>query len=188
MLGTKALLIVDGAAPKSVAAGEAYKGVKVISTSGDEAVLEIAGKQHSLRVGEAPAQVGSSSGENASGSRVVLSAGSGGHFVTLGQINGNAVQFIIDTGATAVSLSVAQAERLGLNYQRGQPVQMGTANGVVPAWRLKLASIRLGDVVVYDVDSVVSAGAMPYVLLGNSFLSRFQMTRSNDQMVLEKRY
>jgi aspartyl protease family protein len=188
MLGTKALLIVDGAAPKSVAAGEAYKGVKVISTSGDEAVLEIAGKQHSLRVGEAPAQVGSSSAESASGSRVVLSAGSGGHFVTLGQINGNAVQFIIDTGATAVSLSVAQAERLGLNYQRGQPVQMGTANGVVPAWRLKLASVRLGDVVVYDVDSVVSAGAMPYVLLGNSFLSRFQMTRSNDQMVLEKRY
>ena len=188
MLGTRALLIVDGAAPKSVAAGEAYKGVKVISTSGDEAVLEIAGKQHSLRVGEAPAQVGSSSAESATGSRVVLSAGIGGHFVTLGQINGNAVQFLIDTGATAVSLSVAQAERLGLNYQSGQPVQMGTANGVVPAWRLKLASVRLGDVLVYDVDSVVSAGAMPYVLLGNSFLSRFQMTRSNDQMVLEKRY
>jgi aspartyl protease family protein len=188
MLGTKALLIVDGAAPKSVAAGEAYKGVKVISTSGEVAVLEIAGKQHSLRVGEAPAQVGGSSGESTNGSRVVLSAGSGGHFVALGQINGNAVQFIIDTGATAVSLSVAQAQRLGLNYQSGQPVQMGTANGVVPAWRLKLASVRLGDVVVYDVDSVVSAGAMPYVLLGNSFLSRFQMTRSNDQMVLEKRY
>jgi aspartyl protease family protein len=188
MLGSKALLIVDGAAPKSVAAGEAYKGVKVISTSGDVAVLEIAGKQHSLRVGDAPAQVGGSSGESASGSRVVLSAGSGGHFVALGQINGNAVQFIIDTGATAVSLSVAQAQRLGLNYQSGQPVQMSTANGVVPAWRLKLASVRIGDVLVYDVDSVVSAGAMPYVLLGNSFLSRFQMTRSNDQMVLEKRY
>jgi aspartyl protease family protein len=187
MLGSKALLIVDGAAPKSVATGETYKGVKVISTSGDVAVLEIAGKQHSLHVGDAPAHVGSS-GESISGSRVVLSAGSGGHFVALGQINGNAVQFIIDTGATAVSLSVDQAQRLGLNYQSGQPVQMGTANGVVPAWRLKLASVRLGDVMVYDVDSVVSAGAMPYVLLGNSFLSRFQMTRSNDQMVLEKRY
>ena len=189
MLGTKALLIVDGTAPKSVAAGEAYKGVKVISTSGDVAVLEIAGKQHSLRVGEAPAQVGSSSGSaGADGTRVVINAGSGGHFVTLGQINGNAVQFIIDTGATAVSLSVAQAQRLGLNYQSGQPVQMGTANGVVRAWRLKLASVRIGDVLVYDVDSVVSAGDMPYVLLGNSFLSHFQMTRSNDQMVLEKRY
>jgi aspartyl protease family protein len=85
-------------------------------------------------------------------------------------------------------MSVAQAQRMGLNYQGGQPVQMSTANGVIPAWRVKLASVRLGDVLVYDVDSVVSSGAMPYVLLGNSFLSRFQMTRSNDQMVLEKRY
>jgi aspartyl protease family protein len=59
---------------------------------------------------------------------------------------------------------------------------------LVAAWRIKLASVRIGDVTVYDVDSVVSAGSMPYVLLGNSFLSRFQMTRNNDQMVLEKRY
>ena len=65
---------------------------------------------------------------------------------------------------------------------------MSTANGVVPGWRLKLASVRIGDVRVHDVDAVVSSGSMPYVLLGNSFLSRFQMTRSNDQMVLEKRY
>jgi aspartyl protease family protein len=83
---------------------------------------------------------------------------------------------------------VADAERVGVNYKAGQPVQMGTANGVVPGWRLKLASLKIGDVVVYDVDAIVSAGAMPYVLLGNSFLARFQMTRTNDQMVLEKRY
>jgi aspartyl protease family protein len=55
-------------------------------------------------------------------------------------------------------------------------------------WRVKLASVRVGDVVVYDVDSIVSSGSMPYVLLGNSFLSRFQMTRTNDQMTLEKRF
>ena len=188
MLGAKALLIVDGAPPKSVAAGESYKGVKVVSTLGEVAVLEIAGKQHSLRVGDAPAQVGAGNSEGAGGKRVVLNAGSGGHFVALGQINGHAVQFLVDTGATVVSLSVAQAQRMGLNYQSGQPVQMSTANGVVPAWRVKLASVRIGDVLVYDVDSVVSSGAMPYVLLGNSFLSRFQMTRSNEQMVLEKRY
>ena len=65
---------------------------------------------------------------------------------------------------------------------------MSTANGVVPGWRLQLASVRIGDVVVYDVDAIVSAGAMPYVLLGNSFLGRFQMTQNNGQMVLEKRY
>jgi aspartyl protease family protein len=85
-------------------------------------------------------------------------------------------------------MSMADAQRMGLNYQAGQMVPMSTANGVIPAWRVKLATVRVGDVLVYDVDSVVTSGSMPYVLLGNSFLSRFQMTRTNDQMVLQKRF
>lgn len=188
MLGGRALLIVDGSAPKSVAVGETYRGIKVVSTQGEQAVLEIAGRRHTLRVGDSPASVGGSLGDAAGGNKVVLSAGSGGHFFTSGQINGRAVQLVVDTGATNVSLSVAEAERVGLNYKTGQPVQMSTANGVIPGWRLKLASVRVGDVVVYGVDAIVSSGAMPYVLLGNSFLAHFQMTRTNDQMVLEKRY
>jgi len=187
MLGGKALVIVDGSAPKSVAPGETFKGVKVVSTQGDQAVLEIAGKRHTLRVGDAPASVGSGGAGDAGGNRVVLSAGSGGHFFTQGQINGQSVQLVVDTGASVVSLSAADAQRIGLNYQNGQPTRLSTANGVIPAWRVKLGSLRVGDVVVYDVDAVVSSGAMPYVLLGNSFLSRFQMTRTNDQMVLDKR-
>ena len=187
MLGSKALLIVDGNAPKGVAVGESYRGVKIVSTQGDQATLEIAGKRHTLRVGEAPASVGGG-GADAGGTKIVLSASSGGHFMTQGQINGRAVQLVVDTGATMVSLSVAEAERVGLKYQTGQAVQMSTANGVIPGWRLKLASMRVGDVTVYDVDAIVSSGTMPYVLLGNSFLARFQMTRTNDQMVLEKRY
>jgi aspartyl protease family protein len=55
MLGSKALLIVDGGAPKAVAPGETHKGVKVLSTQGDQAVVEIDGKRHTLRVGDAPA-------------------------------------------------------------------------------------------------------------------------------------
>lgn len=188
MLGNKALVIVDGSTPKSVAVGESYRGVKIVATQGEQAVVEIAGKRHTMRVGEAPASVGDGSGGGSGGTKVVLSAGSGGHFFTQGQINGRAVQLVVDTGATLVALSMADAERLGLNYKAGQAVQMSTANGVVPGWRLKLASVRVGDVMVYDVDAIVSAGAMPYVLLGNSFLARFQMTRTNDQMVLEKRY
>ena len=188
MLGSKALLIVDGSAPKSVPVGESYRGVKIVSTQGDQAVMEIAGKRHTLRIGEAPASVGGNAGAEAGGTRVVLSAGSGGHFFTQGQINGRAVQLVVDTGATMVSLSVAEADRVGLNYKAGQAAQLSTANGVIPGWRLKLASVRIGDVVVYDVDAIVSVGAMPYVLLGNSFLAHFQMTRINEQMVLEKRY
>jgi len=188
MLGGKALLIVDGGAPKTVAPGDTFKGVKVVSTQGDQAVIEINGKQHALRVGDAPASVGGGSGDGVSGSRVVLTAGNGGHFFTLGQINGKSTQMVVDTGATAVSLSMSEAQRLGIDFKSGQMIPMSTANGVIPGWHIKLSSVRVGDVAVHGVDAVVSSGSMPYVLLGNSFLTHFQMTRANDQMVLEKRY
>ena len=189
MLGGKALIIVDGGAPKAVAPGDSHKGVKIVSTQGDHALVEIEGQRHTLRVGEAPASVGATAGSAApSGNRIVLAAGGGGHFFTLGQINGKSTQMVVDTGATSVAMSVAEAQRLGVEYRSGQPIQMSTANGVIQGWIVSLSSVRVGDVVVHGVEAAVSAGAMPYVLLGNSFLTRFQMTRTNDQLVLEKRY
>ena len=188
MLGGKALVMVDGGPPKTVAVGNSYKGVKIISTQGDQAVVEIAGKQHTLRVGDAPASVGASGAPGSGATQVVLTAGDRGHFFTQGQINGRSVQMMVDTGASSVAISVADAERLGLAYKGGPTGRVSTANGLVQAWRVRLDSVRVGDVVVYGVDGVVSAGAMPYVLLGNSFLTHFQMTRTNDQMVLDKRF
>jgi aspartyl protease family protein len=188
MLGAKALLIVNGSAPKTVAAGETHQGVKVVSTSGDEAVVEVGGKRHTLRVGEAPASVGGRGGGPARGSRIVLTAGTGGHFMAQGAINGQAVRFMVDTGASLIGMGAADAQRLGLNYKAGEPGMVSTANGMAPAWKMKLASVRVGDVEVFDVDALVSPQPMPYILLGNSFLTRFQMNRENDQMVLERRY
>lgn len=188
MLGSKALLVVDGSAPKSVAAGETHQGVKVISTSGDQAVIEQAGKRVTLRVGEAPVSMGASGGGGGRGTRIVLTAGTGGHFMTPGQINGKAAQFMVDTGATSIAMSGADATRVGINFKNGQPVNMSTANGITQGFRVKLNSVRIGDVEVFDVDAVVTPQAMPFMLLGNSFLTRFQMTRENDQMTLVKRY
>lgn len=187
MLGTRALLIVDGSAPKTVAPGETFKGVKVVSTSGDQAVVEIKGRQHTLRVGEAPASVGGSPSA-ASGARIVLTAGSGGHFMPQGTINGRAVQFMVDTGATSMGMGASDAERLGIDYKSAPTGRTNTANGTVNVWRVKLASVRIGDVEVHDVDCMVLPMAMPVVLLGNSFLTRFQMKRENDVMVLERRF
>ena len=187
MLGSRALLVVDGGEPRGVAPGDSWQGVKVLSTSGDQAVVEIKGKRHTLRIGDSQVSIGGS-GQNAR-SRIVLTAGSGGHFLTAGTINGRAVQFMVDTGASVIGLTVSDAERFGVDYKNGQPVRMQTANGAVPGWRVKLASVRIGDVELYDVDAVVGLQSMgPYVLLGNSFLSRFQMRRDNEQMVLERRF
>ena len=186
MLGSKALLVVNGTAPKTVAPGETHEGVKVISTRGDLAIVEQDGKRSTLRVGEAPVSMGASK-SGGKGNRIVLVAGTGGHFLTAGQINGKAVQFMVDTGATSVAMGAQDAERTGINYEAGQPVAMSTANGNVQGFRIKLDSVRVGDVEVFGVDAVVTPQPMPYMLLGNSFLTRFQMQRENDQMTLTKR-
>ena len=186
MLGSKALLVVNGTTPKTVATGETHEGVKVISTSGDQAVVEQGGKRSTLRVGEAPVNMGASK-SGGKGNRIVLVAGSGGHFVTAGQINGKTVQFMVDTGATSVAMGAQDAERTGVNFKTGQPVMMSTANGNVQGYRVKLDSVRVGNVEVFGVDAVVMPQPMPFMLLGNSFLTRFQMQRENDQMTLTKR-
>ena len=71
---------------------------------------------------------------------------------------------------------------------KGQRGQRNTANGVSQGYKLRLQSVRVGDVEVYDIDAIVSPQPMPFVLLGNSFINRFSMRRDADQMVLEKRY
>ena len=191
MLGSKALLVVNGTAPKTVAAGDTHEGVKVISTSSDQAVIEQSGKRFTLRLGDAPVHMGTGKSGSTSagrGNKIILTAGSGGHFMTAGQINGRAVQFMVDTGATTVAMGALDAERAGLNYKSGQPVMMSTANGVTQGYRIKLDSVRVGDVEVFDVDAVVTPQAMPFMLLGNSFLTRFQMLRDNDQLTLTRKY
>jgi aspartyl protease family protein len=187
MLGGKPLLVVDGGTPKTVGVGETWNGVKVVSASGDQAVLEVNGKRQTVRVGESPGSFGGGPAPQG-GSRIVLTASSGGHFTSQGSINGRAAFFMVDTGASVVSLGAADATRLGIDYKSGQPVRMATANGSVMAWRVKLASVRVGDVEVREVDAVVGDSSMPFVLLGNSFLGRFSMRRDNEQMVLERRY
>lgn len=104
-----------------------------------------------------------------------------------GSINGRAVQFMVDTGATAVAIGTSDAQRMGIDYQKGLPVRMSTANGVAQGWRVVLNSVRVGDVEIFDVEAVVGPN-MPFALLGNSFLSRFTMNRNSDTMVLERRY
>lgn len=187
-MGSRALLIVDGGAPKAVAAGETHRGVKVVSVSGGQAVVEVGGQRQVLAIGSGPVAFKGAGGGSGAGTRIVLTAGSGGHFMSAGQINGRAVQFMVDTGATSVALGRPDAERLGIDLARAQPLMMSTANGVSQGWRVKLASVRVQDVELRDVDAAVTPTPMPFVLLGNSFLSRFQMKRENETLTLDRRY
>ncbi len=185
-LGDKALLMIDGA-PRTVATGATVQGVKLVSVSGNDAVVEIKGKRVNVVMGGAQVSLGGQASAGG-GSQIVLTAGSGGHFMTAGGINGKAVRFLVDTGATSVAMSMAEAEHLGIKYRDGQRLFVGTANGAVPAYRVRLAEVRIGDVVVYDVEATVVPAQMEFILLGNSFLTRFQMKRENETLTLSKRF
>ncbi len=185
--GKAALLLIDGE-PRTVAVGATVRGVKLLSLDGEHAVIELAGGRQTLLLGASPGRVGAANGAAEAARNIVLSAGAGGHFTSSGTINGRATQFLVDTGASAISISQSEADRLGLSYREGRRVTTQTANGMVSAQWLQLDSVRIGEVEVRNVDAIVFPGQMSHVLLGNSFLSRFQMKRDNDVMTLQLRY
>ena len=185
-LGNNALLVIDGK-PRNVAVGSTVSGVRLVSVSGNDAIVEVEGKRVTLHLGGAQVNLGGKQSEG-SGKQIVLSADSGGHFFTGGTINGKSVRFVVDTGATSVSMSQEEADRIGLDYKNGPRGMSRTANGVVPFYRTSLSSVRIGDVQVYNVEASVLPGQMSHVLLGNSFLTRFQMKRENDLLTLDMRY
>ncbi|QXZ10533.1 retroviral-like aspartic protease family protein [Comamonas sp. Y33R10-2] len=188
VLGSKALLVIDGSAPKAIGVNESHKGVRLLQISGDSATVDISGQRQNLRLGDAPVSVGSRGGRDG-GSRstkLVLIADSRGHFIDRGTINGKTMQYMVDTGASTIAIGRTDAERLGLPYLKGTPILMGTANGTAQGWRIKLDTVKIGDIELHGLDAVVASQSMPYVLLGNNLLAQFQMTRRGSEMVLEK--
>lgn len=185
-LGDKALLIIDGA-PRTVATGATVQGVRLIGLADAGATVEVGGKRVLLPMGGAQVNLGGAASDGG-GTRIVLSATSGGHFWSAGSINGRAVRFLVDTGATNVSMSETEAKRLGIDFTKGLRGLANTANGQVVAHRVSLGAVRVGDVTVYNVDATVVPAQMDQILLGNSFLSRFQMRRENDTLTLDKRF
>jgi aspartyl protease family protein len=185
-LGQKAVLVIDGQV-RTLAVGSSAQGVKLLGVTGSDAVVEVAGRRSSLRMGASQVNLGGAANTGGSGGQIVLTAGTGGHFNTTGSINGKTVRFVVDTGASHIAMSQAEADRIGLPYRQGQRGFSRTANGQVPVHQVKLDVVRVGDVQVYNVDATVLPAQMDQVLLGNSFLTRFQMKRENDQLTLDKR-
>ncbi len=182
----KAVVVINGQSPRTLSVGDKTSdGVTLVATTSDTATVEIDGKRHKLDVGQhyaAPAATGKGQG-------VTLGANSQGHFLSMGQVNGRAVQFLVDTGATSVSIPSSLAGSAGIDYRKGQRVYTQTANGVATAYRIVFDSVTLGDVTLYQVDGIVMEGkGLEVALLGMSFLNRMEMKRDGAQMTLVKRF
>lgn len=185
--GNKATLIIDNGVPRNVSVGSTTpEGVKLIAVSGDSATVEIAGKRQRLNFGEhVYAQAGSSGGDQ----ELTLIADGKGHYRSNGSINGAPVRFLVDTGATLVAMGPSDAAKAGIDYKaKGKPGMSQTANGTAVTWRVKLNSVKIGDITLNDVDGAVMSVDMPEILLGMSFLSRMETRQEGDKLTLKKRF
>lgn len=186
LFSNKAVLMINGGKPKTLSVGQTSEGVKLIAADSQTATLQIEGNTKRLGMGQAASVGGNASAATAS---AVLYANSQGHFVSDCQINGASLKFLLDTGATTVAMNSGDAKFANIDYKRGEPVNMSTANGIVTAYRVTIASLKIGGITLSQVEaSVLEGGSPPLVLLGMSALSRLEMKRQDIALTLTKKY
>lgn len=192
VMGDKALVSVNGGPPRVVRPGESVDGVRIVGVGSQGVEIVLDGRRHVLAIGHgvrAPSGNAVADGATASGGRVVLTADGRGHFSTTGTVNGLPVRFMVDTGASLVSLPSSVARQAGVNLSDANPVVINTANGRARAQRVVINSLKLGQISANLVEAlVVEDTALSQPLLGMSFLNRTNMLREGDTLVLTQRY
>jgi len=149
-----------------------------------QAVIEVDGKKQTLGMSRSI----STQFKKADKTEVRIPRGQGDHYRIKGLINGMPVYFMVDTGATFVAMSHQEAERLRIDYRGGAPITMSTANGIAKAYLITLSSVSVGNIVVNNVQAVVSAGDFTLeLLLGNSYLSKVDLKIDQGVLVLREK-
>ena len=184
IMGSKAMLMINGSEPEAVRVGESLGGVKVVAIQGDQVIVEVGGRKRPLRIGQHAVGAASADGSG----KITLTADGRGHFYTTGTINGTSVRFLVDTGATMISLGASDARRLGLDFNRGEKGFSQTANGQVVVSKVKLDTVSIAGVTLRQVDALLHQTDMPIALLGMSFLNRMEMQQDGGTMTLRQRY
>ena len=171
-------LIVNGQNVRFLQIGEVSpEGVKLRDIQNGMAVLEVDGRVMNMRIGQSTI------------TQTVLTADAQGHFVANARINGFPVRALIDTGATFVSLSVADAQRMGINYLQGKRSVSQTANGLVSVYLVNIAHVQVGDIAFSNIPGSVAVDATAQqtpALIGMSFLRHVEMRRSGNTMSLTR--
>ncbi len=192
LFNNKALLMINGSGPHSLRAGQTKNGVKLISATSNKATLIVEGKRQVLGMGQA-ASVGSSSTSSATdagvNNPVHLYADSRGHFFGNLTINGASLKYLVDSGATTVAMNSADAKFARIDYKRGVKSKANTANGVVDTYLVKLNTLKIGTIVLHNVQASVIEGGSPNVLLlGMAAQNRLNMERKGPVLTLTKKY
>ena len=186
VIGNKAaVLSLDGGDPKTVKLGQTWNGISVLAVEKDGATIELKGEKRLLHIGQHYRAAATTVNRGS----VVLSADPRGHFFADGAVNRVPVRFLVDTGATMVSLPQRDADRLGIDYRAGRRGSSHTANGTATVYLVKLDAIRIGEIELNNIDALVHEGpGLEQALLGMSFLNRVNMQREGAVMTLIQRF
>jgi len=142
-------------------------------------LLGLTALYHAVMRGEQSAQsILTADGEVA----LVLYRKRDGHYYADGEINDQAVAFLVDTGASDVAISSAVARALGLDF--GPEIRVMTAAGPVRGWVTRLEKIQVGPLLLRNVRATITDGLGEQALLGMSFLKHFSMIQEGDTLVL----
>ena len=187
LFSNKAVLLIDGKRHILAVNETSPEGVKVISANSRGAILEIDGKQKQYDPGNSVAV--STAFTKRKSQKETIYINSGGMYMTFGNINGRPARFLIDTGASAVSMNSDQAKQLGIRYKRtGTPASVSTASGFAKAYRVRLDSVSVGDIRQTNVEAFVIEGNHPGpILLGMTFLGRLSVEHSGNAMTLTQK-
>ena len=116
---------------------------------------------------------------------VVLKRNKYGHYNMTGQINGQEVEFLLDTGATDISIPDSVARRIGL--KRMYEMEFSTANGIARGYGTEVREVRLGDIVLHDLPASINPNVDDdIILLGMSFLKKIEFTQRGDTLILRQ--
>ena len=166
------------------------EGVKLIKSNSKEATIEIDGISKIFTLDEKIGNTFKTTSDDKKTTsfkkRVTIKADAMGMYKISGQINGKTVEFLVDTGATLVSMSSDLAEQLKIKYEKGKKVQMMTAKGPSIAYVVELNKVKVGDIELYNITGSVSDDMTGRALLGMSFLGKLDMKRKGKYLVLEK--
>jgi aspartyl protease family protein len=186
LFSDKAMLSVDGRQRLLAKGQTSPEGVELVAADTERAVVRIAGEELSLR----PGGVVSASYAKPERREVRVPRGMHGAYLVSGTVNGQPVDFLVDTGASVVALGEAQARRLGIPFEReGTPIQLATASGVVAGYRVTLERVRVGEIELRNVEGSVILGAgPPRALLGMSFLSRLELQNQGSVLVIRNKF
>lgn len=190
LFANKAFVMINGTGPHSLSVGQTKKEVKLLSADSASATFLIEGKRQVLGMGQA-VSVGSSSASADGGvnTPVNLYADSAGHFFGKLTINGVSLKYLVDTGATSVAMNSADAQFAKIDFEKGEKIRVSTANGIALAYLLTLNTLKIGTIVLHNVEvTVTEGGSPPFVLLGMSAQNRLDMKRQGDILTMSKKY